>query len=202
MKNLLKVVAEVVALAALVELNMKRRGALLCLCGIGLAGLARGVLAKTTLSSIPIKRHETAMRAAIAMAAQNQAYPFAAVITNASSGAILARGVNKTFENPILHGEISCMNNYVAQYGNKNWPDLVLYTTGEPCPMCMSALIWAGIGGVVYGSSIEAIQKAGIDIFQFTAKQINQGNNFSQTQILGGILESECDSLFKNRKRT
>ena len=79
MKNLLKVVAEVVALAALVELNMKRRGALLCLCGIGLAGLARGVLAKTTLSSIPIKRHETAMRAAIAMAAQNQAYPFAAV---------------------------------------------------------------------------------------------------------------------------
>ena len=190
MKNLLKVVAEVVALAALVELNMKRRGALLCLCGIGLAGLARGVLAKTTLSSIPIKRHETAMRAAIAMAAQNQAYPFAAVITNASSGAILARGVNKTFENPILHGEISCMNNYV------------LYTTGEPCPMCMSALIWAGIGGVVYGSSIEAIQKAGIDIFQFTAKQINQGNNFSQTQILGGILESECDSLFKNRKRT
>jgi tRNA(Arg) A34 adenosine deaminase TadA len=66
----------------------------------------------------------------------------------------------------------------------------------------MSALIWAGIGGVVYGSSIETIQKAGIDIFQFTAKQINQGNNFSQTQILGGILESECDSLFKNRKRT
>jgi hypothetical protein len=89
---------------------MKRRGALLCLCGIGLAGLARGVLAKTTLSSIPIKRHETAMRAAIAMATQNQAYPFGAVITNASSGAILARGVNKTFDNPLLHGEISCIS--------------------------------------------------------------------------------------------
>jgi tRNA(Arg) A34 adenosine deaminase TadA len=66
----------------------------------------------------------------------------------------------------------------------------------------MSALIWAGIGGVVYGSSIEAIQKSGIDAFKFTAKQINQGNNFSQTEILGGILESECDSLFINRKRT
>jgi tRNA(Arg) A34 adenosine deaminase TadA len=189
--------------AALVEAkHMNRRNALWCLCGIGLAGLTRSVLAKTTLSSIPMKQHEIAMRAAIAMAAQNQSYPFGAVITNANSGVIVARGVNKTFENPLLHGEISTINNYVAQYGNKNWADLILYTTGEPCPMCMSALVWTGIGGVVYGSSIEAIKKSGIDAFIFTAKQINQGSNFSQTQLLGGVLEPECDSLFMNRKRS
>lgn len=181
---------------------MNRRGALTCLCGIGLATLIRGAFAKTTLASIPMKNHELAMRAAIAMASQNPAYPFGAVITNASSGAILARGVNKTFENPILHGEISCLNNYVSQHGNKNWGDCVLYTTGEPCPMCMSALVWASIGGVVYGSSIQTIKKSGIDIFRFSAKDINQGNNFSQTQLLGGILESECDALFINRQRS
>ncbi len=189
-------------LAVLAELNhMNRRSALICLCGIGLAGLTRGATAKSTLSSIPIKQHETAMRAAIAMGVQNPSYPFGAVITNAKNGVILAKGVNQTFDNPLLHGEISCINNYIAQNGNKNWADLVLYTTGEPCPMCMSALIWAGIGGVVYGSSAATIKKSGIDIFTFSAKDINQGNSFSQTQLIGGILEPECNALFMNRKR-
>ncbi len=67
--------------------------------------------------------------------------------------------------------------------------------------MCMSALIWAGIGGVVFGSSAQTIQSSGIDIFQFSAKDINQGSRFSQTQLLGGILEAECNALFVNRKR-
>ncbi len=94
------------------------------------------------------------------------------------------------------------MNNYLGQYGNKNWGDCILYSTGELCPMCMSALIWVGIGGVVYGSSAATIQKSGIDIFTFSAKEINQGSNFSQTQIVGGALESECNALFLNRKRS
>jgi tRNA(Arg) A34 adenosine deaminase TadA len=192
-----------VALAVLVgDKYMNRRRALICLCGIGLAGLTRGALAKTNLSSIPMKNHEIAMRAAIAMTAQNPATPFGAVITNASSGEILARGVNKTFDNPLLHGEISTINNYIAQYGNKNWADLVLYTTGEPCPMCMSGLIWTGIGGVVYGSSIATIKKSGIDIFTFSAKEMNQGSSFSQTQLMGGVLEAECNVLFMNRQRS
>jgi tRNA(adenine34) deaminase len=181
---------------------VNRRSALICLCGIGLAGLSRSVTAKSTLSSISIKQHETAMRAAIAMGIQNPSYPFGAVITNAKSGAILAKGVNQTFQNPVLHGEMACINNYVSQQGNKGWGDCILYTTAEPCPMCMSALVWAGIGGVVYGSSAQTIKKSGIDIFSFSAKDINQGNSFSQTQLLGGILESECDALFINRQRS
>ena len=155
---------------------MNRRGALICLCGIGLTGLTYRALAKNTLSSIPMKQHEVAMRAAITMGAQNAAYPFGAVITNAKSGEILAKGVNQTFQNPVLHGEMVCINNYVSQQGNKNWADCILYTTGEPCPMCMSALVWTGISGVVYGSSAATIKKSGIDIFTFSAKDINQGN--------------------------
>lgn len=180
---------------------MNRRRALICLCSIGAFGMSRAAPPTSkTLDAIPLKQHELAMRAAIAMALQNPMYPFGAVITNASNGAILAKGVNTTYENPTYHGEIVCMNNYVRQYGNINWGNLILYTTGEPCPMCMSALIWAGIQGVVFGSSIGMIKRSGIDQFIFSAKDINKGG-FSQTQLLGGILESECDVLFANRKR-
>ena len=181
---------------------MNRRGALICLCGIGMVSLSRGSLSKTNLLSISIKQHEVAMRAAIAMGVQNPRYPFGAVITNGNSGAILAQGVNQTSQNPVLHGEMVCINDYVSRHGNKNWGDCVLYATGEPCPMCMSALVWAGIGGVVYGSSAATIKKTGIDIFSFSAKEINRGGGFSQTQLLGSILESECNALFINRARS
>ena len=181
---------------------MNRRRALICLCSFGLSGIARGApITSEPLSAISLKHHELAMRAAISMAVQNPIFPFGSVITNARDGAILAKGVNKTFENPTFHGEIVCMNDYVSKNGNINWADLILYTTGEPCPMCMSALIWAGIRGVVFGSSIATIKRSGIDAFNFSAKAINEGGGFSQTQILGGILESECDTLFINRKR-
>ena len=181
---------------------INRRKALICICGFGMAGLAHGVRAKPLLSSIPIKQHEAGMRAAIAMATQNPAYPFGAVITHANSGKILAQGVNQTFQNPVLHGEMVCINNYVSQQGNKNWGDCILYTTGEPCPMCMSALVWCGIGGVVFGSSAQTIKQSGIDIFSFSAQDINRGSNFSSTQLLGGILESECNTLFIRRPRS
>lgn len=182
---------------------MNRRRALICLCSIGAFGISRAAPPTSRIfNAIPLKQHELGMRAAIAMAAQNPVYPFGAVITNASNGALLAKGVNTTYENPTFHGEVVCMNDYVRQHGNKNWANLILYTTGEPCPMCMSALIWAGIQGVVFGSSIDTIKKSGIDAFIFSAKDINKGGDFSKTQILGGILESECDALFINRRRS
>jgi hypothetical protein len=54
---------------------------------------------------------------------------------------MLAQGVNNSKTNPILHGEIVAINDYVARHG---WANSILYTTGEPCPMCMSAIVWVG----------------------------------------------------------
>jgi tRNA(adenine34) deaminase len=111
------------------------------------------------LEAIPLEIHERAMRLAIAEARHNPSYPFGAVIIRAADGEVMARGANNDRVNPVLHGEIACLNDYVAHHGNKGWEALILYTTGEPCPMCMSALVWAGIGGVVFASSIDAIRR-------------------------------------------
>ena len=70
------------------------------------------------------------------------------------------------------------MQDYVRRHGNRGWASLVLYTTAEPCPMCMSALVWAGIGGVVYGTSIEGINRAGIPQIEIKANAVVDASPF------------------------
>ena len=141
------------------------------------------------------------MRLAIAAAKANPFYPFGAVIIGAADRAVLARGVNKGKTNPILHGEIVAINDYVGRHGNQGWANGILYTTGEPCPMCMSAIVWAGIGGVVYGSSITTVAEADIPQIMIGASVVRDAAAFYRGQITGGVLRSETDMLFRNRRR-
>ena len=179
-----------------------RRSALLCLCGLGVSQLMPKANAAVSLTAIPTTVHERAMREAIKEARLNPMYPFGAVITLAGTGEVLARGTNAGSVNPTFHGEIVCLNNYVASHGNTNWGKLILYTTGEPCPMCMSALIWAGIGGVVFASAIPILIKSGIEQIEISAKAVVQASDFYRPELLGGILETETDAMFMNRNRS
>lgn len=169
----------------------------------GLGGLTCVALARPARAALPPisqAQHEKSMRAAIEMARGNPYYPFGAVMTQPETGEVVARGVNNSHESPILHGEIACMNDYVRLSGNRGWGSLVLYTTGEPCPMCMSALVWAGIGGVVFGSSIDGIRRSGMDQFNLTSRAVADAGNYKGL-LLGGVLAVETDQLFLDRKR-
>src|SRR4051794_22090018 len=153
------------------------------------------------LSKIPLHIHEQAMRQAIAVARQNRFFPFGAVIVRAVDHQIMAAGVNNGNANPILHGEIVAINDYVARHGNRGWEEAILYTTGEPCPMCMSALAWARIGGGVYCTSIETLRRVGIDQILLPATAVIDAAPFYRGEILGEVLASETDALFANRER-
>ena len=76
----------------------------------------------------------------------------------------------------------------------------IIYTTGEPYPMCMSALAWARIGGVVYGTSKETLRQAGIDQILPPATAVIGAAPLYRGEILGGTLVSETDTLFMNRE--
>ena len=158
---------------------------------------------RQSLAEMPPGRHEAAMRLAMAEARRNPAYPFGAVIMrrSAANPVLLAKGVNRASDNPMLHGEVACMNDYLRRHGNKGWGDAVLYTTAEPCSMCMSALVWANISGVVYGSSFEVMQPAGIDQIAIRAQTVRDASPFATTELLGGVLHQETDAMFLARKR-
>ena|SRR5215831_412938 len=154
-----------------------------------------------SLVAIPLSVHEQAMQLALAAARANPLFPFGAVIVRAADREVMATGANNRRANPTLHGEIVAINNYVARHGNQGWGEVILYSTGEPCPMCMGALAWAQVGGVVYGTSIETLQALGIDQILLPATAVIGAAPFYRGEILGHVLESETDALFMNRKR-
>jgi tRNA(Arg) A34 adenosine deaminase TadA len=66
----------------------------------------------------------------------------------------------------------------------------------------MSAIVWAGIGGVVWGTSIEQLRQFGINQILVPATTVIGGSAFYHGEILGQVLQAETDALFRNRKRS
>lgn len=151
-------------------------------------------------SSAPVpattRDHARYMRLAIAQAQKVPDLPFGAVIVDVRSGDVLAEGHNRSKESPTFHGEIDVINRLAAQQTVSDWSSLVLYTTAEPCPMCQSAIEWAGIGLVVYGSSIPFLQELGWWQIDIRAEEVIQRTSFRKTALLGGVLAEECNQLF------
>jgi tRNA(Arg) A34 adenosine deaminase TadA len=137
------------------------------------------------------------MRLAIAMAQNVPLFPFGAVIVRRTTGEVLAQGYNRSSLNPTYHGEIDVINRCAADHSPLDWTELDLYTTAEPCPMCQSAIEWAGIATVYFGTSIPFLQQHGLRQIDIRAEEVSRRTPFRNTMIIGGILESECNALFE-----
>jgi tRNA(adenine34) deaminase len=140
--------------------------------------------------------HERYMRQAIALAANVPDLPFGALIVDGEFGTILAEGWNKTALNPTWHGEIDAINALVATGTRLEGKRLVLYTTAEPCPMCQAAALWSGIEQVVFGTSIQTLQRLGWRQIDISAQEVVRRSPAWNCTVLGGVLEQECDALF------
>ncbi len=136
------------------------------------------------------------MRRAIELAANSPALPFAAVVVDRHSGAVVAEGWNRAEENPVLHGEIDALNALAAVRPRPDGRELVLYTTAEPCPMCMGAILWAGVGRVVFGTSIRFLLDTGWRQIDLSAAEVARRAAGMGCEVVGGVLSAECDELF------
>ena len=89
--------------------------------------------------------------------------PFGSVIVKDNK--IIAEGSNKvTFSNdPTAHGEIVAIREACKKLKNFNLSGCELYSTCEPCPMCLSAIYWARIEKIYYANTREDAQKIDFD---------------------------------------
>ena len=144
----------------------------------------------------PVTEADTSfMRMAIAEAALGD-YPFGTVIVR--DGEVLARGRNlgKQEKDPTAHGEMVAIRNFLKEHGPDLLKGTTLYTSGESCPMCMGAIIWCGIGRVVYGASIVQLATK-IGQIMVTDSEIANKTPFLDIAITGGVLAAEAMKLFK-----
>ncbi len=120
--------------------------------------------------------------------------PFGAVIVK--DGVIVASGHNCVLKNTdsTCHGEIDAIRKAEQQLQTYDLSGCELYTTGEPCPMCLAAILWANIGKVYYGCTLEDNAKIGFRDAKFD--QLLGG----RASLAPGFLEQQdrdlCLALF------
>ena len=137
------------------------------------------------------------MREAIALAAEAD-MPFGAVIVK--DGAVLARGRNsgRRLQDPTAHGEMVAIRLCLAEHGPEALRGATIYTSGEPCPMCMGAILWCRIGRVVYGASIPELATR-LGQIMVPSAEIAAQTPFHQVDIAGGVLAEEALALFDRK---
>ncbi|MEM8875593.1 MAG: nucleoside deaminase [Planctomycetota bacterium] len=140
--------------------------------------------------------HDRHMRRAIQVARENEKAPFGALIVDATTGDEVATGCNCSDNDPTLHGEIDCIRKAAAVWDPGRCGDYVLYTTAEPCPMCMSACVWGGFRAVVYGTSIPYLQATGWFQIDIRSHEVAAKGGWGPDRVVGGVMEAECDRLF------
>jgi len=115
--------------------------------------------------------------------------PFGSVIVK--DGKIIGRGHNKVLLNhdPTCHGEMEAIRDACKNLASHDLSGCELYTTAEPCPMCLGGILWSNIKTVFYGCNVKDTNDIGFrdDIFY------NYLDSKSEEEKNAILKQTECD---------
>ena len=121
--------------------------------------------------------------------------PFGSVVVK--DGKIVGRGHNMVVKNndPTCHGEVAAIRDACKNLKTFNLKGAKIYTTSEPCPMCLGAVLWANIDKIYYGCTIQENDMIGFRDEKFydflSISTENLKNKMKQ------LNHEECLELFK-----
>lgn len=131
---------------------------------------------------------EQLMRRAIALSLESMKQgggPFGAVIVR--DGEVIAEGMNRVVPDcdPTAHAEVQAIRAAAARLGTFDLGGCTIYTSCEPCPMCLGAIYWARIGRMCYGNGKRDAAAAGFDDdFIYRELDLPAGNRQLKSQVL------------------
>lgn len=132
------------------------------------------------LARFPKEKHEEFMRRAIANSRKagvqyKTGGAFGAVIVT-KDGDVIGDGLNHVVaeNDPTWHGEMHAIRQACALLKSPKLDGCILYTSSEPCPMCLATAYWAGVDGVIYGALVEDSKKYGNFDDEFIYEQFDK----------------------------
>jgi tRNA(adenine34) deaminase len=126
-------------------------------------------------------------------------FPFGAVIVREGREIARGRNLGRTKSDPTAHGEMVAIRRSLAVNDSTVLVGSTLYTTGEPCAMCMGAILWCHFGRLVFAASIEQLLTR-IDQIMITSEELARRTPFAPIEITGGVLAEEAMALFPPRQ--
>jgi len=138
------------------------------------------------------------MRRAIELATENvtsgRGGPFGAVVVK--DGKVIATGANQvtTINDPTAHAEVVALRNACQELGTFKLDGCELYTSCEPCPMCLAAIYWARCSAIYFGASAADATNAGFDD-QFLYDELKKPMS-GRTMPMANLCEQEAQKAF------
>ena len=107
--------------------------------------------------------------------------PFGAAIVKSDTGELICVTTNQVLatNDPTAHAEITCIRRACKKLGTHDLTGYTIYATGYPCPMCMSAIMWANLDAVIFAGDL------------FDAKDIGFKDAYIYSFIKEGCIDDE-----------
>jgi tRNA(adenine34) deaminase len=150
--------------------------------------------------AISLERDTDHMKALIAFTARSlsteRPRPFGASIVGTKSGEVLFHALNNVARefDPSSHAEVRAIRLATKKLKRLSLAGYTLYSTCEPCPMCMSAALWAELDRVVYGATIEDANHH-FNQIQIPAAEVTARSDM-KCIVDGPFMRDECYALF------
>jgi tRNA(Arg) A34 adenosine deaminase TadA len=163
---------------------------------LGTRALAQDALAADGVSEVDHER----MRSLAAFTAEtlstDHPMPFGADIVSTTTGERLMRAVNRVGpdHDPSAHAETLTIRLACAKLSSGSLKGYTLYTTCEPCPMCMSCALWSGLDRLVFGATIADANQF-VSQITIPAKEVAQRSDM-HCVVAGPVEREACLRLF------
>jgi len=122
--------------------------------------------------------------------------PFGALIVATKTGEPLMQALNAVAaeNDPSAHAELRTVRKATKKLKGRSLAGYTMYTTCEPCAMCMANALWAGLDRVVYGATIKDANRH-VKQIQVPAKELSRRSDMPCI-VDGPVLRAECYALF------
>jgi guanine deaminase len=123
--------------------------------------------------------------------------PFGAAIVKNNKVISVARNTVLSKDDATCHAEVNAIRKASFKLKDYYLSGCVIYSTTEPCPMCFSAIHWAKIEAIYFGTTINDVKKLGFDELRLSCRKMKAAGK-SRVKVVSGFLAKDCLKLLSD----